>query len=99
MGASWRVGVDPDERTRLVTAGVYRVVRNPILTATIATFTGLVLMVPTVVAVVGLAAVVVGVQLQVRLVEEPILLRAHGDVYQRYRRTVGRFLPGVGRSR
>lgn len=29
MGASWRVGVDPDERTDLVVSGLFRLVRNP----------------------------------------------------------------------
>src|SRR5829696_1591367 len=30
MGASWRVGVDPAERTGLVTGGLFARVRNPI---------------------------------------------------------------------
>jgi protein-S-isoprenylcysteine O-methyltransferase Ste14 len=48
----------------------------------------------------GFAAVVVtwlGLELQVRAVEEPYLLRTHGDEYRVYAARVGRFLPGVGR--
>src|SRR5690606_10026175 len=30
MGDQWRIGVDPDERTTLVTNGAFAVVRNPI---------------------------------------------------------------------
>src|SRR5262245_2501575 len=30
MGRSWRIGVDPGERTELVRTGLYRQVRNPI---------------------------------------------------------------------
>ena len=30
-------------------------------------------------------------------VEEPYLLRTHGDEYRRYASRVGRFVPGVGR--
>jgi protein-S-isoprenylcysteine O-methyltransferase Ste14 len=30
-------------------------------------------------------------------VEEPYLVRSHGDEYRRYASRVGRFLPGVGR--
>jgi protein-S-isoprenylcysteine O-methyltransferase Ste14 len=41
MGASWRPDVDPDARTALVTTGPFRLVRNPIFTATAATATGL----------------------------------------------------------
>lgn len=29
-GSSWRIGVDPDERTELVTDGIFRFSRNPI---------------------------------------------------------------------
>lgn len=35
MGRSWRIGVDTDERTELVTEGVFGLVRNPVFTAMI----------------------------------------------------------------
>jgi protein-S-isoprenylcysteine O-methyltransferase Ste14 len=47
MGASWRIGVDPAERTDLVTSGVFAHVRNPIFTAMVTAQAGVVLMVPT----------------------------------------------------
>ena len=99
MGSSWRGDVDSDARTPLVTDGPFRVVRNPILTCTAATAIGLALMVPNVVALPMLAAILVGMQVQVRLVEEPYLTRAHGDAYRRYASRTGRFLPGLGRLR
>lgn len=58
---------------------------------------GLALMVPSVVALVGFAALVVALELQVRLVEEPYLLEQHGEAYRAYARRTGRFVPGVGR--
>lgn len=54
-------------------------------------------MVPSVVALVGLAALVVALELQVRVVEEPYLQRAQGSGYADYASRVGRFVPGVGR--
>ena len=45
MGASWRIGVHPGERTELVTTGVFAHVRNPIFTAMAAAQAGVVLMV------------------------------------------------------
>ena len=39
-----------------------------------------------------------GVELQVRAVEEPYLVRTHGDDYRLYCEAVGRFIPGIGRS-
>ena len=98
MGASWRIGVDQTERTGLVTTGVFGVVRNPIFTAMVITAGGLALMVGNVVGVVGFAALVVALELQVRLVEEPYLRSVHGHDYDRYVRSAGRFLPGIGRT-
>ena len=97
MGASWRADVDPDVRTELVTTGPFRLVRNPVLTATATTIVGLALMVPNVLGVVMVVLSVVSMQIQVRLVEEPYLERIHGDAYRDYARRTGRFLPGIGR--
>ena len=99
MGESWRIGVDEGERTELVTGGPFALARNPIFAAMLPTSLGLVLMVPSWVAIAGLAALFVALELQVRLVEEPYLLRAHGERYAAYASRVGRFMPGVGRLR
>lgn len=96
MGDEWRIGVDPKERTRLVTDGPFKLVRNPIYSAMVPTVLGLALIVPSAVAIAGLLALAIGLELQVRLVEEPHLLRAHGDEYAGYVAEVGRFVPGVG---
>jgi len=96
MGDAWRIGVDPDERTQLVTDGPFRLVRNPIYSAILPTVLGLALMVPSPLALVALALLAIGLELQVRLVEEPYLLRTHGDAYARYAARVGRFVPGIG---
>ncbi|MEW2376980.1 isoprenylcysteine carboxylmethyltransferase family protein [Micromonospora sp. NPDC047812] len=97
MGTSWRIGVDPDERTPLVTSGAFGLARNPIFTAMAATALGLALMVPNTVALAAWLALVLALQLQVRAVEEPYLIATHGDAYRRYAARVGRFLPGLGR--
>ncbi|HET7478137.1 MAG TPA: isoprenylcysteine carboxylmethyltransferase family protein [Rubrobacteraceae bacterium] len=99
MGDSWRIGVDEREKTRLVTGGPFAVVRNPIFAAVIPTSLGLALLVPNLAALAGFAALFVALQMQVRLVEEPYLLRTHGDEYARYASRVGRFVPGIGRLR
>lgn len=97
MGDSWRGDVDPDARTALVTTGPFRIVRNPILAATAFTAVGFLLMVPNVLSVAMLLAVLTSHQILVRLVEEPYLLRVHGDTYRRYAERTGRFVPGIGR--
>ena len=97
MGESWRIGVDNSERTDLVTGGAFAIVRNPIFAAMLPTSLGLALMVPSWVALVGLTALFVALELQVRVVEEPYLLRTHGRDYVAYASSVGRFVPGMGR--
>lgn len=96
MGDSWRIGVDPAEHTALVTNGVFRRVRNPIYTAMLIAAIGLVLLVPNLVGVAALVVLVVALEIQVRLVEEPYLRARHGPAYEDYRATAGRFLPGIG---
>jgi hypothetical protein len=80
-GAVWpggRIGVDPAERTSLVTTGVFAHVRNPVFTAMVLARLGVVLMVPTWVSAAALSTLVAAVQLQVRQVEEPYLRAVHG---------------------
>jgi protein-S-isoprenylcysteine O-methyltransferase Ste14 len=98
MGLSWRIGVDPDERTDLVTTGLFGSVRNPIFTAMILFAAGSALAVPTAVTVLGLVLAVVGIAAQVLVVEEPHLRRQHGAVYAAYVARSGRFLPRLART-
>jgi protein-S-isoprenylcysteine O-methyltransferase Ste14 len=97
MGASWRIGVKQTERTDLITSGLFALVRNPIFTAMVIVQLGLTLMVPTWLSLLALACLVVAVEMQVRLIEEPYLLATHGGSYARYAAATGRFVPGRGR--
>jgi protein-S-isoprenylcysteine O-methyltransferase Ste14 len=58
---------------------------------------GFTLMVPTWLSFVAIVVIAVALELQVRVVEEPYLVRTHGDEYRAYASRVGRFIPGVGR--
>lgn len=97
MGVSWRIGVDPSESTRLVTTGIFGVVRNPIFTAMLITATGFTLMVGNAVAVFGLVALIAALEVQVRAVEEPYLRATHGEAFDRYAARTGRFVPSPRR--
>jgi protein-S-isoprenylcysteine O-methyltransferase Ste14 len=97
MGASWRMGVDHSERTALVTSGLFALVRNPIFSGLGALAVGYALMVPNALSLAALLLGVIALELHVRCVEEPFLLRVHGDAYREYARRVGRFVPLVGR--
>ncbi len=99
MGASWRIGVAPTERTELVSKGPFRWVRNPIFSFMLVTAAGFTLLLPNVLSLASLTSLFAAVQIQVRFAEEPYLRRTHGEAYVDYCRHVGRFLPGIGRAR
>jgi len=96
MGSSWRIGVDSAEQTELVVGGLFTVVRNPIFSAMALVGVGLYLLFPSWLAAAGLFALALALELQVRCVEEPHLIRTHGEAYLRYARSTGRFVPGMG---
>src|SRR3954447_17669618 len=79
MGESWRIGVSDDQGTDLVTGGWFSFCRNPIYTAMIVGWTGFSLVVPPCVCFAAVPVGALGLELQVRAVEEPYLIRTHGD--------------------
>lgn len=99
MGESWRIGVSDEERTDLVTGGWFSICRNPIYTSMLVGWTGIALIVPTWLGFAAVVVIAAGLELQVRFVEEPYLVRIHGEEYRDYASRVGRFVPGLGRLR
>jgi protein-S-isoprenylcysteine O-methyltransferase Ste14 len=99
MGESWRAGIDVAGSYELVCHGLFRVVRNPFYLGIILAVAGVVLMAPSVVTALGWIAVVLGCEIDVRLVEEPHLSKAFGPRYREYAAATGRFVPGVGVGR
>jgi protein-S-isoprenylcysteine O-methyltransferase Ste14 len=97
MGSSWRIGVDPQERTELVRTGMYREVRNPIYTGMAVFAIAQLAILPGWWTVGAAVAMAVGVELQVRAVEEPYLVSTHGGAFTAWAATSGRFVPRVGR--
>ena len=92
MGKSWRMGIDPHEKTRLIVSGPYAYVRHPIYALSS------VLMVASFVAVPTIPMLIVAIvhcgllQWEARR-EERYLLSVHGQAYQDYLAHVGRFIP------
>jgi protein-S-isoprenylcysteine O-methyltransferase Ste14 len=96
MGDAWRIGVQEGERTELRTLGPFAWCRNPIFTGMLLAGLGMAAWVP--LAIPAVLALFVGLELQVRVVEEPHLLRIHGARYEAYAARTGRFWPGLGRG-
>jgi protein-S-isoprenylcysteine O-methyltransferase Ste14 len=97
MGDAWRIGVRETERTALVAGGPFRWVRNPIYSSMLLAALGLALAAPNALSGLAIVALLVALEFQVRLVEEPYLTRAHGASYRDYASRTGRFVPGWGR--
>jgi protein-S-isoprenylcysteine O-methyltransferase Ste14 len=91
MGRSWRVGIDLENRTGLVSTGLYRLSRNPIYVGMFMIVTGIFLVAPNAVTLAMLAVVTVTVSIQVRL-EEEYLSRMHGAAYAAYRARTRRWI-------
>lgn len=93
MGKNWRIGVDPDEKTELITSGVYSKIRNPIYTACMVHGLGLLVLAPNVLVLVTGLVGFYAVKAYVRQIEEPYLIGLHGDKYLQYMESTGSFLP------
>jgi len=91
MQDSWRIGIDTETKTRLVTSGLFRFSRNPVFTGMLMSLAGLFLARPDVVTLFFFLTGYLLIQVQVRL-EEAFLLQEHGVVYQQYQLKTRRFL-------
>jgi protein-S-isoprenylcysteine O-methyltransferase Ste14 len=92
MGKSWRIGIDPGEKTKLVFTGPYRFVRHPIYTLSILLILGTLATTPTALMLVLTVLHIGLLQFEARR-EEAYLLEKHGSEYADYRSRVGRFFP------
>ena len=91
MGNSWRIGIDENNRTELVSKGLFSFSRNPIFLSMRINLTGLFLVLPNAVTLALVAGGEVLMHVQVRL-EEAHLHSLHGAKYMEYRSTVRRWL-------
>lgn len=90
MADSWRIGID-QEKTQLVTKGVFGLSRNPIFLGMLFALSGLLLAMPNAFTLLVVALGYALIQIQVRL-EEEHLMSTHGNDYQAYALVVRRWL-------
>lgn len=91
MGNSWRIGIDFDHKTSLVSEGIFKLSRNPVFLGMRVTYIGFFLVLPNAVTLMLWVWGDVLLQVQVRL-EETYLRELHGDEYQQYCQQTGRWL-------
>ena len=91
MRSSWRIGIDHDAKTELVTNGIFRLSRNPIYVGVVVMMLGLFLTIPNAISLLVLGMCSVLVPIQVRL-EEAYLTNIHGQDFADYCKRVRRWL-------
>jgi protein-S-isoprenylcysteine O-methyltransferase Ste14 len=95
MGKNWRMAVAPDQKTDLVTTGLYAYIRHPIYALSILLMLCSALIVPTIPMAAVAAVHVVLMRVKARN-EERFLTATLGKTYQSYCRQTGRFVPRFG---
>ncbi len=90
MKSSWRVGIDKNTKTALVTNGIYEFSRNPAFVGFYLMFIGLFFTYSNIITLIVLVINVVAFHLLI-LQEEKHLLSMFGDEYERYKRKVPRY--------
>jgi protein-S-isoprenylcysteine O-methyltransferase Ste14 len=91
MKNSWRIGIDTETKTELITSGLFSISRNPIFFGMIITLIGVFLVTPNALTVLFLILGYILIQIQIRL-EEEYLFKEHGKVYLDYKQKVRRLI-------
>lgn len=91
MAKSWRIGINFDEKTDLVSTGVFRFSRNPVFLGIIISYIGTFLIIPNMVSFTLMVVCVIVIQIQVRM-EEEFLNEIHGEKYLQYKKEVRRWI-------
>jgi protein-S-isoprenylcysteine O-methyltransferase Ste14 len=91
MKNSWRIGIDTNTKTELVTTGLFSISRNPIFFGMILSLAGLFLTTPNALTAIFLIVGYILIQIQIRL-EEEFLTKEHGQAYLNYKQKVRRLI-------
>lgn len=91
MSNSWRIGIDENNKTELVTKGLFSYSRNPIFFGMIISVTGIFFILPNALTFFVMLSTYIVIQIQIRL-EEEFLEKQHGQEYLSYKQTTKRLL-------
>lgn len=91
MRNSWRVGIKYDQKTDLVTTGIYRISRNPYFLSYDILIFGYILIFPSLILIILYVTLVIVFHRMI-LEEEKYLQSVHDTTYLDYKRKVNRYL-------
>lgn len=92
MGRSWRVGIDTQSKTDLITAGLYSLIRNPTYLGLFFVCVGVWIIWPTFAMFVFSGMFILFLEIQVRC-EEDFLSVEFGEEYVQYKARTKRYIP------
>lgn len=91
MKNSWKIGIDKEEKTQLVTNGIFKYSRNPFFLGSLLSYIGIFFILPNIMTfAIGIAYYIL-IQIQVRLEEENLILTI-GSLYKDYSAKVRRWI-------
>ncbi len=88
---SWRVGVLEDQKTELITTGIYRFTRNPYFVSYFLMFAAYIILLQNLILF-GLSIVGFLFVHKMIMKEEQYLYSVHGDAYEQYKMKVSRYI-------
>ncbi|WP_044239810.1 methyltransferase family protein [Flexithrix dorotheae] len=91
MSSSWRIGIDYEEKTKLISHGLFKYSRNPVFLGILISYLGTFLIIPNILSFSIQLVTFVTIQTQVRL-EEEYLESVQGQDYLTYKSKVRRWL-------
>ncbi len=91
LGDSWRVGVLEDQKTELITSGIYRFTRNPYFLSYLLLFAAYTVLLQNLILF-GLSIAAIFFVHFMILKEEKYLLTEHADAFLQYKKKVPRYL-------
>ena len=91
LGINFRIEI-PEEQTELITNGIYRLMRNPIVFGLYLIVLGSFFIIPTMISLSLLIIIIITFNSKARD-EERFLSKRFGEKYERYKKKVGRYLP------
>ncbi|MCP4370343.1 MAG: isoprenylcysteine carboxylmethyltransferase family protein [Deltaproteobacteria bacterium] len=91
MKDSWRVGVLEDQKTELVTTGIYRFTRNPYFVSYFLMFAAYTVLLQNLILF-GLSILGFLIVHKMIMKEEKYLYSVHGDTYEQYKTKVPRYM-------
>ncbi|NNK80396.1 MAG: isoprenylcysteine carboxylmethyltransferase family protein [Flavobacteriales bacterium] len=90
MRDSWRIGIDEENKTELVTTGFFSLSRNPIFLGIMIANVGLFLVLPNAFTLLIVSLSTISINTQIRL-EEEFLSKEFGEAYSVYQNRVNRW--------